>query len=328
MSWPRPGRRSPRSPRATGTGSGWPLLGAEAQRLGAATVAVGLPHEVAAGARRRLRRRRARADPVDPRRLTGSAPTTPRSCSPPPARRPPARWASAACGTSSRASPRCAGTGSSPSGSPPPGTSARASPCTCRSTCRRRPGSPRSRPGWRRPRTPGCRCAGCGSRHLTAAEVGQAARLAPSAQVVSPRSAPGCGWATAARCARTGPCSTSTGCAAATGTATASGGPRAPAGCWSSRGGTAHGVALSAPTAAASARQRAVAAGTGALEAAGRGRCRRSTWPASSAGSPSRRTCSARCCCYPVDVAPPAIGDRLAVDVRMTTARFDEVLGL
>jgi len=92
-------------------------------------------------------------------------------------------------------------------------------------------------------------------------------------------------------------------------------------------GGTAHGVALSAPTAAASARQRAVAAGTGALEAAGR-----SLSPLSWAGKqrwfaePPHMQCSM--VLLPVDVAPPEIGDRLAVDVRMTTARFDEVLGL
>ncbi len=162
--------------------------------------------------------------------------------------------------------------------------------------------------------------------HLTAAEVGQAARLAPSAQVVSrvgtrlwlgdrgalrptgtvldvhrlrrgdrygyrQRRAARAGWLLVVA------------------------------------GGTAHGVALSAPTAAASARQRAVAAGTGALEAAGR-----SLSPFHVAGKqrwfaePPHMQCSMLL--LPVDVAPPAIGDRLAVDVRMTTARFDEVLGL
>ena len=162
--------------------------------------------------------------------------------------------------------------------------------------------------------------------HLTAAEVGQAARLAPGAQVVSrvgtrlwlgdrgalrptgavldvhrlrrgdrygyrQRRAARAGWLLVVA------------------------------------GGTAHGVALSAPTAAASARQRAVAAGTGALEAAGR-----SLSPFHVAGKqrwfaePPHMQCSMLL--LPVDVAPPAIGDRLAVDVRMTTARFDEVLGL
>ncbi len=92
-------------------------------------------------------------------------------------------------------------------------------------------------------------------------------------------------------------------------------------------GGTAHGVALAAPTAAATARQRAVAAGTGALEAAGR-----SLSPFQVAGrqrwfaEPPHMQCSMLL--LPADVAPPAVGDRLAVDVRMTTACFDEVLGL
>ena len=93
-------------------------------------------------------------------------------------------------------------------------------------------------------------------------------------------------------------------------------------------GGTAHGVALSAPDRRRPPRGSAPSPrAPGALEAAGR-----SLSPFHVAGKqrwfaePPHMQCSMLL--LPVDVAPPAIGDRLAVDVRMTTARFDEVLGL
>lgn len=92
-------------------------------------------------------------------------------------------------------------------------------------------------------------------------------------------------------------------------------------------GGTAHGVALSAPTPAASTRQRAVAAGTGVLEAAGR-----SLSPFTVAGRqrwfaepPHMQVSLLR---LPAGVPVPAVGDRLSCDVRLTTARFDRILGL
>lgn len=92
-------------------------------------------------------------------------------------------------------------------------------------------------------------------------------------------------------------------------------------------GGTAHGVALSAPTPAASARQRVVAAGTGMLEAGGR-----SLSPFTIAGRqrwfaepPHMQVSLVR---LPTGVVPPAVGEQVGCDVRLTTASFDRVLGL
>jgi hypothetical protein len=89
-------------------------------------------------------------------------------------------------------------------------------------------------------------------------------------------------------------------------------------------GGTAHGIALEAPTPAASLRQRAVALAKGGLEAAGwalspfyvGGRHR---WFA----EPPHMQCSM--IWLPSDVKTPAVGDELDVDVRFTTTSFDQI---
>jgi alanine racemase len=89
-------------------------------------------------------------------------------------------------------------------------------------------------------------------------------------------------------------------------------------------GGTAHGLALEAPTPAASLRQRAVALAKGSLEAAGR-----ALSPFRVAGKqrwfaePPHMQCSM--IWLPADVTPPAPGDELDVDVRFTTTTFDHL---
>lgn len=89
-------------------------------------------------------------------------------------------------------------------------------------------------------------------------------------------------------------------------------------------GGTAHGVALEAPTPATSLRQRAVSVAKGGLEATGRALspfyvAGRQRWFA----EPPHMQCSL--IWLPADVPPPAVGDELAVDVRLTTTTFDQV---
>jgi alanine racemase len=89
-------------------------------------------------------------------------------------------------------------------------------------------------------------------------------------------------------------------------------------------GGTAHGVGLEAPTAAATVRQRAIAMAKGSLDAAGmalspftiEGKQR---WFA----EPPHMQASMLF--LPASVAPPAVGDEVGVDVRMTTTSFDKV---
>ncbi|HEU0213351.1 MAG TPA: alanine racemase [Jiangellaceae bacterium] len=90
-------------------------------------------------------------------------------------------------------------------------------------------------------------------------------------------------------------------------------------------GGTAHGIAMEAPTPAANMRQRAVAVGTGGLAALGRvlspyhvaGRRR---WFA----EPPHMQCSL--IWLPPSADPPAIGDEVDVDVRFTTTMFDRIV--
>ncbi len=92
-------------------------------------------------------------------------------------------------------------------------------------------------------------------------------------------------------------------------------------------GGTSHGIGLSAPTPAANVRQRVVTAGTGALDAAGR-----ALSPFQWAGKqrwfaePPHQHVSM--IWLPKGLMIPAVGDRMAADVRFTTSRFDAVLGL
>lgn len=89
-------------------------------------------------------------------------------------------------------------------------------------------------------------------------------------------------------------------------------------------GGTAHGVGLEAPTAAATVRQRAISLAKGGLDAAGmalspftiQGKQR---WFA----EPPHMQASMLF--LPSSVPPPAVGDEVGVDVRMTTTDFDKV---
>jgi alanine racemase-like protein len=90
-------------------------------------------------------------------------------------------------------------------------------------------------------------------------------------------------------------------------------------------GGTAHGVALEAPTPAESARQRAVAVARGGLEATGR-----ALSPYVIGGKqrwfvePPHMQVSL--IFVPTGVATPAVGDEVEVQVRYTTTLFDAVL--
>ena len=90
-------------------------------------------------------------------------------------------------------------------------------------------------------------------------------------------------------------------------------------------GGTAHGIGLSAPTPAASVRQRVVTAGTGALDAAGRALspfvwAGRQRWFAE---PPHQHTSMVW---LPKGCVIPDVGDRMAAEVRYTTSRFDAVV--
>jgi hypothetical protein len=99
-------------------------------------------------------------------------------------------------------------------------------------------------------------------------------------------------------------------------------------------GGTSHGVAMAAPTPAASLRQRAIAAGTGALEAAGRSRSpfswgQRLLWfaePPHMQVSMLWLPDSALREGIAQGLRTPAVGDTLDCRVRHTTALFDTVL--
>lgn len=90
-------------------------------------------------------------------------------------------------------------------------------------------------------------------------------------------------------------------------------------------GGTSHGIALEAPTAAVSARQRATALARGGLDAAGR-----SLSPFSVGGKlrwfvePPHMQVSL--VFLPSGVAAPAVGDEVGVQVRNTTTTFDRVV--
>jgi alanine racemase len=90
-------------------------------------------------------------------------------------------------------------------------------------------------------------------------------------------------------------------------------------------GGTAHGIALEAPTPAGSIRQRAVAVAKGGLEAVGQ-----ALSPFRIAGKqrwfaePPHMQCSL--IWLPAGVDPPPVGDEVDVDVRMTTTTFDRIV--
>jgi hypothetical protein len=90
-------------------------------------------------------------------------------------------------------------------------------------------------------------------------------------------------------------------------------------------GGTAHGIGMEAPTPAASGRQRLVALAQGGLEATGRalspytigGRKRWFLEPPHMQAS---------LVLLPGSVSPPAIGDELPVELRLTTAVVDQIV--
>lgn len=92
-------------------------------------------------------------------------------------------------------------------------------------------------------------------------------------------------------------------------------------------GGTSHGIGLTAPTPAASVRQRVVTAGTGALDAAGRA-LSPFTWQGKQRWFAEPPHQHVSMVWLPAGVVVPAVGDRLAAEVRYTTSRFDAVLGL
>jgi hypothetical protein len=92
-------------------------------------------------------------------------------------------------------------------------------------------------------------------------------------------------------------------------------------------GGTAHGVAISAPAAAASARQRVVSVAGGVLEAAGRVR---SPFRAGGARAPRAWFVEpphmhVSMLWLPRSAKVPNIGDQWPCEIRMTTASFDSV---
>ena len=92
-------------------------------------------------------------------------------------------------------------------------------------------------------------------------------------------------------------------------------------------GGTSHGVALTAPRPARNARQRAAAAGSGALEAAGRFR---SPFRLPAGGHawflepPHMHVSMLR---IPRGTIPPPVGEQLECDVRFTTVAPDAIIG-
>jgi hypothetical protein len=92
-------------------------------------------------------------------------------------------------------------------------------------------------------------------------------------------------------------------------------------------GGTAHGIGLSAPTPAASVRQRVVTAGTGALDAAGRA-LSPFTWQGKQRWFVEPPHQHASMIWLPKGCVIPAVGDQLVADVRFTTSRFDVIIGL
>ncbi|MGB5017504.1 MAG: hypothetical protein WBO42_09785, partial [Candidatus Nanopelagicales bacterium] len=101
-------------------------------------------------------------------------------------------------------------------------------------------------------------------------------------------------------------------------------------------GGTSHGVGMEAPSPAVSMRQRAVAAGTGALEASGRSRSPFS-WDGKQrwfAEPPHMQMSLLWLSSDDVRMAVgrggrvPAVGDELECRVRHTTSAFDRIIGL
>lgn len=92
-------------------------------------------------------------------------------------------------------------------------------------------------------------------------------------------------------------------------------------------GGTSHGIGLTAPSPAASVRQRVVTAGTGALDAAGRAMSPftcdgKQRWFAEAPHA------QVSMIWLPRGAVIPSVGDQLRADVRFTTSHFDAIIGL
>ena len=85
-------------------------------------------------------------------------------------------------------------------------------------------------------------------------------------------------------------------------------------------GGTAHGIGMEAPTSASSSRQRLVALAQGGLQATGRALSPYTIAGAEALVPGAARTCRPAWCCCPRSVTPPAIGDEVPVELRLTTA--------
>ena len=90
-------------------------------------------------------------------------------------------------------------------------------------------------------------------------------------------------------------------------------------------GGTAHGIGMEAPTPAASVRQRLVALAQGGLEASGR-----ALSPYTISGKKrwflEPPHMQASLVLLPSSVQPPAIGDQVPVELRLTTALVDQIV--
>jgi len=92
-------------------------------------------------------------------------------------------------------------------------------------------------------------------------------------------------------------------------------------------GGTSHGIGLSAPSPAATLRQRIVTAGTGALDAAGRA-LSPFTWEGKQRWFAETPHQHHSMIWLPRGCMVPQVGDQIRADVRFTTSRFDAVKGL
>lgn len=90
-------------------------------------------------------------------------------------------------------------------------------------------------------------------------------------------------------------------------------------------GGTAHGIGMEAPTPAASARQRLISLAQGGLEASGR-----ALSPYTIGGKKrwflEPPHMQASLVLLPASVPPPAIGDQVPVELRLTTALVDQIV--
>ncbi len=92
-------------------------------------------------------------------------------------------------------------------------------------------------------------------------------------------------------------------------------------------GGTTHGVAMTGPIGSATLRRRATTAGNGLLEAAGRV-LSPFRWHGKRLWFHEAPHASVSLVVVPKGVRPPQVGEELPCQIRLSTARFDQVLGL